>query len=202
MELRGFDGASIRSGYYDDHYEVARKAAFLGKWGLQLYMTFNEIDPGLLARVDNRLVERPKSTTTDADIVRRQFLLVDIDPIRPSGLSATDEEKRAAYSRAVEIRDHLREKGWRDPVIADSGNGFHFLYPVDLPNDEESRQLVRCILVDLARRFDDQWVRIDTGVSNAARLTRLYGTINRKGKNTPERPHRRSRILKVPGEAE
>ena len=33
-----------------------------------------------------------------------------------------------------------------------------------------------------------------------ARITKLYGTMTRKGDHTPERPHRRSRILEIPDE--
>jgi hypothetical protein len=51
----------------------------------------------------------------------------------------------------------------------------------------------------LKARFDTEGCKIDASVSNPARLTRAYGTMTRKGTNTPERPHRRNR-LKVPTE--
>jgi hypothetical protein len=46
-------------------------------------------------------------------------------------------------------------------------------------------------------RSDDQ-VSVDTGVYNAARIWKLYGTIACKGDNTPERPHRPARFIEVP----
>ena len=55
----------------------------------------------------------------------------------------------------------------------------------------------------LAARFDDahgqtQPVTVDTGVGNAARISKIYGTWVMKGDATPERPHRIARILSAP----
>jgi hypothetical protein len=197
VELRAFGNGIIRSGFFDIQDALAREAAGLDRRGFQVYTTLNEIDPALLERVQNRRVARPTSTTVDADIIRRRWLLLDFDPVRPSGLSSTGEEKASAENRVREVWRFLRKQGWPDPVVADSGNGYHLLYRTDLPNDETSRKLVKDVLQALASRFDDEVVKIDTGVHNAARLIRLYGTVARKGNNTKERPHRRSRILYV-----
>ena len=43
-------------------------------------------------------------------------------------------------------------------------------------------------------------MNVDTANFNAARIWKLYGTVSRKGDNTPERPYRRSRILSAPDE--
>ena len=56
------------------------------------------------------------------------------------------------------------------------------------------------ILKALSFRFDDDAVKVDTGVKNAARITKLYGTLTCKGDATNERPHRRSRLVEVPHE--
>lgn len=50
----------------------------------------------------------------------------------------------------------------------------------------------------LAERFNDAVTHIDTTVCNAARIMRIPGTLNAKGDNTPERPHRPARLLSVP----
>ena len=47
-------------------------------------------------------------------------------------------------------------------------------------------------------RFNDEEATIDTTVAPAKQIMRLPGTLNCKGQNTPKRPHRLSRILKVP----
>ncbi len=41
---------------------------------------------------------------------------------------------------------------------------------------------------------------MDTSVGNAARIWKTYGTVSRKGDDTPERPHRLARVLEVPSE--
>src|SRR5215218_3409974 len=199
VELRAFRGRDTVSGYYDDHAALAREARKLDKMAYAVYVTLNEVDPALLARASNRTRKVYREpTTSDSDIVRRRWLPLDFDPARPSGVSATDAEKRAAKERALQVRDFLGERGWAEPVVADSGNGCHLLYRVDLPNDQESLELVKGILQSLAFRFDDDRVKVDTTTSNAARIWKLYGTTARKGDDTQERPHRLSKLLKVP----
>lgn len=185
------------SGYFDDPSKAAQAvAAWDGK--ANVYITLNPANPALLARAANRLKERAKSTTQDHDILRRRWLLVDCDPVKPAGVSASDEEKEAAWLKAQEVQQYLTGEGWPEPVVADSGNGYHLLYQIDLPNDDKSRLLVQDCLEALALRFDDEKVAIDTSVFNAARITKLYGTLAVKGDSTPDRPHRRSKILEVP----
>ena len=197
-EIRAFSGRGTTSGYFNDYRELAKCAAELDDRGCQVYMTLNPVLPALLARSENRLELRMKAATTDGDIVKRAWLPVDLDPLRPSGISASDSEKRAAVQRAIEIRGYLVEKGWPDPLDADSGNGAHLLYRVDLPNDLESLKLVKGVLAALDFMFSDSAVSVDTGVANAARIWKLYGTVARKGDSTSDRPHRRSRLLRVP----
>jgi hypothetical protein len=84
-----------------------------------------------------------KQTTADGDIERRRWLLIDFDPVRPSRVSATDEEHSAALVRSWECRKFLTDMGFGDPVHADSGNGAHLSYRIDLSNDAESRALIR-----------------------------------------------------------
>ncbi len=83
---------------------------------------------------------------------------------------------------------------------ADSGNGAHLLYRIDLPNDETATEVVKGALATLDALFSNEAVTVDTANHNAARIWKLYGTLSRKGDNTVERPHRRARILSAPGE--
>ncbi len=100
-------------------------------------------------------------------------------------------------ARVHEIREALAAEGWPDPLLADSGNGGHLLYRINLPNDHASTQLVKRCLEALAFRFDDEHVTIDQKVFNASRIWKVYGTMARKGHDTPDRPHRLSRVLEV-----
>lgn len=198
-ELRAFGGGRTASGYFNDFEALARQAARLDDGGSQVYVTLNPVLPALLSRHSNRVEQRPKATTKDNEIVRRRWVPVDLDPVRPSGISASDKEKQAAFERAGEIKGFLSGRGWPEPIEADSGNGTHLLYRVDLPNDPESLKLVSDTLTVLDSLFSDNVVNVDRSVANAARIWKLYGTMARKGDDSEERPHRRSRLLVVPG---
>jgi hypothetical protein len=199
VEVRAFQGRETVSGYFDDHELLACEASKLEDRGYSIYVTLNEIDPALLARASNRARKVYKEpTTSDTDIVRRHWLPLDFDPVRPSGVSATDAEKKAARRRAMEVREFLGELGWPQPVVSDSGNGYHLLYRIELFNDRESLELVKGILEALAFKFSDKTVEVDVTTCNAARIWKFYGTTARKGDDAGDRPHRRSRLLEVP----
>jgi hypothetical protein len=200
VEVRAFKEQQTLSGYFDDHEALAQEAASLDRQGYAVYVTLNEVNTALLARAANRMrkVYRGKSTTSDTDITRRRWLPLDFDPVRPADVSSTTGERKAAQLRARDVRDFLSGQGWPEPVVGDSGNGAHLLYRVDLPNDRDSLELVKGILDSLAFMFDDGLVRVDTSVHNAGRIWKLYGTTARKGDDTVERPHRASKLLKVP----
>jgi hypothetical protein len=186
------------SGYSDLAERVAEMAMELDRLGAPaVYITLNECNPALQARASHRLQHRAKITTSDNDIVRRRWLLVDFDPKRPAGISSTDAEHRRAISSACGAWDDLRGS-LGDPVVCDSGNGAHLLYPLDLPSTVEATELVRQRLASIARWSAPDDVEVDLSVFNASRITKLYGTVARKGDHTPQRPHRLSRILEIP----
>lgn len=207
VELRALDvqrpGLDIpinMGGYYDyDHLDaMAADALDLSGQSRGVYFTLNPLNPALLARSCNRVKAlRRGEATTDADVTARRWLLIDLDPTRPGGISSTDAEKRRAYDRAGIVRQYLRGESWPEGVLADSGNGFHVLYRIDLSADSP---LVQSVLRALDQRFSDCQVKIDTTVHNPARIVRLYGTLACKGDSTPDRPHRRSQVLDVPAE--
>src|SRR5260221_14728885 len=64
--------------------------------GANVYVTINPVMSCLLARADCRLKRHVKVATTDDQVVRRQWLPIDLDPIRPSDIPATDAEHDAA----------------------------------------------------------------------------------------------------------
>lgn len=203
VELRALADTAIHSGYFNDYAACARFAEVLESdpFVHGCYVTLNVVNPALLARRANRIkmhLSRSDATTSDADIIRRRWLPIDIDPVRPSGVSGTDAEHELARAKAGEIAGWLSGFGFPEPVTGDSGNGSHLLYRIDLPNDEPSAQLVKAVLGALDLRFSDTVVSVDTANYNAGRIWKLYGTVAKKGDHTPERPHRRSRIISVP----
>jgi hypothetical protein len=197
-QLQGDRRTSTVLGYFN-HQEACVS-------GLKKFITFNGIyfipnpvNRALLARCENRLDYAGKdSATGDQHILRRLNLIIDFDPVRPTGISASDEEKEAAHQKMLEVYKFLRGLGWPEPIMADSGNGYHLRYGIDLPCDDGKIQ--EQVLALLAHRFDDERVKIDRSIHNPARIIKLYGTLAAKGDNTKERPHRPSKILYVPDE--
>jgi hypothetical protein len=171
------------------HTVAAGVAAAVESWTARgTYFTLNPLKPDL------------KKNAADADVLRRHLLLTDIDAVRgmTGAQNATDAEKQSAIELGYMIRDFLLGLGWPRPIVIDSGNGCHLLHWIELPNDDESRDLVKSVLAELARRFDNDAAKVDTGVFNAARISKLPGTVVRKGPATAERPHRVGRLIDVP----
>ena len=200
IEIRSIDPKPVISGYFRaDSPAIAREIARYPN--RTFYQTMNRVKPACYARGQHeRLVERPQVTTSDNDITGYQWILIDADPVRPSGISASDEEKEAARKVAGRTMKKLMSMGFREPVVADSGNGYHLLFRIHAGLDD--RQTIADFLSVLDMWFSTAEVKIDTSVFNPARITKLYGTISRKGASTPERPHRRSGIIRYPGNIE
>ena len=188
------------AGYFDgEHWtELADAASRLNRARAAVYVSLNRINPQLLGRYCNRIQTYASATTADHDVTRRRWLLVDFDPKRPKDTSATNQQLEAARANAQACLEWLRSQGWPDPLHAESGNGMHLLYPLDLPNDDESRSLIKGALEGLAARFDDAAVSIDQTVFNAARIVKLYGTVANKGDHAPHTPWRLSSIESAP----
>ena len=158
------------------------------------------IDLALLAPRANRAeaLNEKGSTTSDADVVGRRWFAIDLDGGAVAGVSTTDAEHEAALERGRLLRDHLSSIGWPAAVLADSGNGAHLLYRVDLPKDVGD--LAKQCLEALQEQFGGDGVTVDRTVHNPSRIWKLYGTLARKGDNRPDRPHRLARLLEVPQE--
>lgn len=198
-EGKAFGKKRIVAGWFRDPEMAAKLAVQIEAEGI--YTTLNPCTDGLLARANQRL-KANVDRTTDNHTEQIKNLLIDIDPVRPGGISSTDQEHEAALQMAQVIKAELSKKGWPEPLVGDSGNGAHLIYPLDLPNGEESKNLVKAVLKALALQYQDHLARldleIDQAVFNPARLTKLYGTMVKKGDNTADRPHRLSKILSLP----
>jgi len=214
MELRALEVPRLHgkphtvAGYFDDPIKLAEAAVSLDKRKpVGVYVTLNPVNPALLARGCNRLVEYPTAATADTDIVRRVWLPIDIDPVRASGISSTPDEIEAARQCAVEAEKYVVKKfGVKPDLRGFSGNGFHILYRIDFPNDDAAKIEVKRFIDKVADHFPDERVKIDRGVFNAARIWKLYGTTARKGDDVPQlgRVHRRALLIdsfsEVPGQ--
>ena len=188
------------AGYFDDPSTAAEAIQeHEGEYQPDgVYWTLNSCDPALLARSPNEMTEYLEPTTSDNDILMRRFLPLDFDPVRPAGVSSTNEELQAAVEAAQTVVAYLESQGWPQPFSGVTGNGARLLYRIDLPNDDESRDLVKSVLETLNDMFGSKRVKVDTTMYNAARIDKVFGTTARKGCDTDERPHRRAMLLYWP----
>jgi hypothetical protein len=146
-----------------------------------------------------RILEGPtQHLTSNDDVDTLQWMFIDVDTTRAEGSeheSSTKQEKAAAREVATNVVNYLGEKGWPQPLLGDSGNGFHILPKINMLNTSHNIHLLVDCLKALAAKFDYSAAKIDSAVFNAARLTRAYGSTTRKGTHTEERPYRRNRLL-------
>jgi hypothetical protein len=194
-----YGGPKTIAGFFDyDHLDLlAQEAARLSPEAVGVYITLNPLSPDLLARRCNRVdVADGGDLAGDQHVLRRKWILIDADPSRITGISSTEAEKAKAWSLVQEMREDLRVDGWADPLVGDSGNGYHLLYRIDLPAADG--ELIKRTLLTLDQRYSTAGVKIDTKVFNPARISKLYGTLSRKGDHTPDRPHRLAKLLEVP----
>lgn len=191
--------AGTLSGYFNDTAKAALAIARENGRHQGIYVTVNPVKPSLLARMEN-VIDISQTTTTDAEIDRRRWFLLDFDPVRPTGISSTDGEVDAAKDTAERTAEWLTSLGWPEPMQASSGNGWHLMYRIDMPNDDAANVDIQFATKMLASIFTDDKVNVDSVVHNASRIWKVYGTISAKGSSTSERPHRVAQIQKVPHE--
>lgn len=195
------------AGFFTNPDDVLRELARFVAW-FGCYVVINPISDRiwdgrtLEPRVPNVMARLLTGAGAgNAHIDRRRWLYIDLDPLSIENgsynpdLSRTDAEKAAALALAGVVRDDLSAHGWPEPILADSGNGYHLVYRVDLPADTP---IVARLLQAAGNAHDTESVKVDRSVFNAARLVKLYGTLACKGNNRPDRPWRSSAILEEP----
>jgi len=181
---RLFKGESFAS---TDGLKLAfeNEALRLNADGYNIYYVMNPIQQDFVS-----------GSVKDKDIECRDLLLIDIDKLGHKGESSNDVELEAARLLSEQIADYLESEGWDNPIRMMSGNGYHLYYVLDeLPNNEKTKALVEGALHELADKFNNDIVAVDTVVFNTSRITKVPGTIARKGLNTAERPHRMAVVL-------
>jgi hypothetical protein len=189
----------VISGNFHDPTTLAAVLQTLSGKHTAVFYTLNPCVPAVLERSDNVLKHNVFVTTKGHEIVKRNHLLLDFDPKRKSGISSTDVEKAAALELMKVVYEYLKSLGWPDPISADSGNGFHLLYMLDLPNTPEVTAAIKSVLNFLSTKFDTPKVEIDIKVYDPNRICAAYGTMKCKGENTPERPWRMSKLRVTTG---
>lgn len=192
----------ILSGYFQDADTLLRELDNIDVRGRNIYITLGRVKEECFARYQSEHFESNPNTTSDTEIISYRWLFVDLDPVRPAGISSSDEELESARTLGKTVYEYMQSMGFTEPIKAMSGNGYHLFYRIDIPNDEAGRSLVEKCLKNLSSLFDNDKVKIDTTNSNPSRICKLHGTLAQKGRSTDKRPHRMSRLLFVPDNIE
>jgi hypothetical protein len=137
------------------------------------------------------------SNVTNEDIEARRYIFIDIDRAEKADCPATDAEVQHAIDLSQNIRCFMSECGWIEPLVVMSGNGVHLYYYLGyMPNTPELTEKIRALLKLLGDKFDNKHVKVDRGVYNASRITKVIGTTAKKGIESPGRPYRKVKILR------
>ena len=194
-------GKGSISGYFKDADTLIRELKKQNLKGLNLYLSLNEIKEACYSRMQrDKFLSDSEKTTSDIDINGYQWLMIDLDPKRPSGTSSSDAELQKAKDLGNEIYLYLDRMGFEKPLTAISGNGVHLLYKISMEASKASQDIIALALKTISLFFTNDDVDVDTSNSNPSRTCKLYGTLAQKGLNVEERPHRMSYIVGNPKE--
>lgn len=195
VRILGGDDKVTLSGYFTDVNVLIKAFDNVDVRDRNIYILLHELNMDCYARKQHDKFLRTKQATSDTDVLSYQWLFIDLDPVRPVGISSTDQELEYARKLKDKVYSYLQDLGFSEPVVALSGNGYHLLYRINVKHDEAGRELIDRCLKSLAAMFDTDKVKVDTSNYNPSRICKLHGTLAQKGANTDSRPHRMSRIL-------
>ena len=201
VEVRLIGSNKTASGYFSNPKTLIEAIRPYTE-NFNIYFTLNKIDPACYGREQrDRILQRVKNTTSDSEIIARDWVLVDLDAKRLSGVCSTKEEAIKAHEKGKEVYKFLMDNGFYEPIVVFSSSGIHLYLRCALKNSEENTKLIKRFLNALSMLFSDEHVDCDTSVYNPARISRLVGSYSCKGANNdPTRPQRMCRFLKVPDE--
>ena len=165
--------------------EFERRALELNEAGYNIYTVMNRIWPGMYI-----------GSVSDKDITHRDSLLVDIDRKGGTDQPATDADIQDAKNLAYGVMKTMRTFAFPVPKLVMSANGIHLYYKLDgIPESDEVKDRIRSLLYCLNQMHPHPNVAVDTTVFNAARITKVIGTVARKGVESPDRPFRKAVLL-------
>lgn len=161
------------------------EALMLNQRGYNVYFIMNEIREDFKENI----------AVKDADISARTTLLIDIDRNGDTSCPADSEELQAAEELADRVERYLLGEGFPRPAWVESGNGMHLYFRLSaIPNTPDCTQALEAFLKGLANQLKHPLVGIDTTVFNASRITKVIGTVARKGQESEGREFRIARL--------
>lgn len=195
VEIRIFHDNAIYSGYFTD---VEKMLVALAPFENDaIYATLNPCVEACMSRKQGDcIIKAGKNPTTSAnDILGREFILIDIDPVRPAGTNASDMEKEQAKKVMFQVYKYLADQGFNNPIVADSANGYHLYYRVHIENAPDKTELISNFLKVLDMYFSSEAANIDVAVCDPNRIVKVIGTGSNKGRSTALRPQRISSFI-------
>lgn len=187
---------------------AAKTMVAMNRWGkaeVIRYQGVYIVANRLVGRIDElfepgKWAIMPEGVITDARIVSRRHLYLDLDTQRRDQngsaidlpISATREELHRTIHRSLQIVGKivgaLRTIGIVRPAspvaYMMSGNGVHlWIALANIPECLELRALIRELLAIFAALFDNEISHVDTSIHDAKRIGPLAGTVKRKGIN-------------------
>lgn len=189
----------IGSGYFKDIETLLSEVRKYPGYGV--YYTINTPIKEVYDRLQkDKILFKVKSTTKDDEIIGRDEVVIDLDPVRASGINSTEEELGYAKQKANEIYKWLLAQGFRPPLCNISANGCHLKLRCAMKNTDENTEIVKKFLGVIDMLFSDEKVDCDTTLHNASRILKCCGTMSNKGNDDPnsDRPRRMAYYTKIP----
>ena len=198
VRLKGRDG-QIASRYYKDREKMAAvlaKQDATENWAAA-WWTLQQL------KAEAHVGKQTGETTKRDDIANYRWLVIDIDRTdkQSKKLNATSVEKEQLLAVARDVMAWLAERGVRDCILADSGNGYHILIKLSpLVANERNHKLIKEVLVAIKHEFraHARVADIDTSLAEPEQVIKAYGTTTRKSQSTNDRPWHESKLLHVP----
>ena len=193
---------TIWSGVFNDTTEAYDEIVnFRQSWSA-CYFTINCTTLDVTGKISRKT--KDIVCTSDSDVVARNWLWIDIDPIRYEGdvwvdskRPSSKEELSIAEDTAKSVARFMQNRGMPEPVLACSGNGWHLLWKC-VDGYSVSDLSYRRMLVEVASRFNSPRIDIDLTIDSPGQLCKLYGSLARKGESSESRAFRFSKIVSIP----
>ena len=200
IRLIASDGKTASGYFTDPNVMIEAVKPYINDYSV--YFTINSINPDCYGRPQrDRIMPRVKNTTTDGEIISREWVFLDLDSKRASGVNATEEQLSNAKKKANEVYKFLKDNGFYEPIVICSGSGVHIYLRCALLPSEENNALVKRFTQAMSMLFSDEQVEVDEKVFNLGRIARVCGYYNRKGTNLDkDRPQRLCEFVRVPSE--
>ena len=151
IRIIGSGSQKPMSGYFTSANKVIEELKKRGN-GLKnsnVYITLNAINEACYSRGQkDEIRQYTKASTSDNDIDGYDWLMVDIDPARPSDTSSSDSQIETSKAIGNKVYSFMKQVGFEKPISAFSGNGVHLLYKLELNNNDRVKNLIhKCLKV-------------------------------------------------------